>query len=79
MRIRIRSLAPLAVASAVGIGFAVAPVAAAAPQCVNTSPTTTQCENPGNAQITTTPPFNSSFYPWFGWPFGGGLVIGLGW
>jgi hypothetical protein len=54
-------------------------VAAAAPQCINTSPTTTQCENPGNAQITTSPPFNSSYYPWFGWPFGGGLVIGLGW
>ena len=77
MRIRIRSITPLLAASAVGVGLWLAPVATAAPECINTGPTTTQCENPGNAQISTSPPVMNN-YPWYGWPFGGGIVIGLG-
>jgi hypothetical protein len=67
------------------VGFFVsvvhAPSASALPQCTYTTPTTTQCERPGNAQINTTPPYNDyNNYP-FGWPFwgwGGGLTIGIG-
>jgi hypothetical protein len=66
------------------VGFFVsvvhAPSAGAAPQCTYTTPTTTQCERPGNAQINTAPPYNNNNYP-FGWPFwgwGGGLTIGIG-
>jgi hypothetical protein len=54
----------------------VAPVAAAAPECVNIGPTTTQCQTNGSAQIVTSPQQNNN---WGGWgPWGGGLVIGLG-
>jgi hypothetical protein len=52
--------------------------AAAVPDCTNTGPTTTQCERPGNAQITTGPPYNTNDYP-MGWPFwGSGITISLG-
>jgi hypothetical protein len=63
------------------LGVANAPSARAAPVCTYTTPTTTQCERPGNAQINTAPPYNQNDnYP-FGWPFwgwGGGLTIGIG-
>ena len=55
-----------------------APVAAAAPNCVNTGPTTTQCQTPGHAQIITSPPA-MNYGPWYGWPYGGGFVLDLGW
>jgi hypothetical protein len=55
-----------------------APVAAAAPNCVNTGPTTTQCQTPGHAQIITSPPAMNNG-PWYGWPYGGGFVLDLGW
>jgi hypothetical protein len=57
---------------------ALAPVAAAAPDCVNIGPTTTQCQTNGSAQIVTSPQQTSN---WGGWPYwggGGGLVIGFG-
>lgn len=55
-----------------------APVASAAPQCVQTGPTTTQCTSGGHTQIVTSPPVNNNG-PFYGWPFGGGgIIIGLG-
>jgi hypothetical protein len=58
--------------------IAMAPVASAAPDCINTGPNTTQCETPGHAQIITSPPpMNNG--PWYGWPYGGGFVLDLGW
>ncbi|MDX1870797.1 hypothetical protein SBI67_01570 [Mycolicibacterium sp. 120266] len=63
--------APLAV-------FIYAPPAAAAPDCVKTGPTTTQCSSPGHTQIVTSPPANNNG-PFYGWPYGGGgIIIGLG-
>lgn len=57
-----------------------APVAAAAPQCTQTGPTTTQCETNGSAQIVTSPP-NVNNGPWY--PYGGFGIslggIGIGW
>lgn len=58
--------------------IAMPPVATAAPQCVNTGPTTTQCQRPGHAQITTSPPAMNNG-PFYGWPYGGGFVLDLGW
>ena len=56
--------------------FMLAPVAAAAPDCVNTGPNTTQCSTAGHTQIITSPPpMNNG--PW-GWPYGGGFGISLG-
>lgn len=53
-----------------------APAAAAAPQCTNTGPTTTQCQTGGSTQIVTSPPA-MNYGPWYGWGFGlGGIVIG---
>ena len=58
----------------------VAPTAAAGPQCTQTSPTTTQCETNGSAQIVTSPP-NVNNGPWS--PYGGFGIslggIGIGW
>jgi hypothetical protein len=71
-------LAPLLTAGV--MGAVLAPPAGAAPECTYTTPTTTQCERPGNAQINTSPPYNNNNYP-FGWPYwgwGGGLTIGIG-
>jgi len=65
----------LAVAG-VTAAVAMAPAAAAAPDCVNTGPMTTQCQTPGHAQIITSPPAMNNG-PWYGWPYGGGF--GLGW
>ena len=53
-----------------------APAAAAAPDCVNTGPNTTQCSTPGHTQIITGPPVMNNG-PW-GWPYGGGFGISLG-
>lgn len=56
------------------------PVAAAAPDCVNTGPRTTQCHTGGSTQIVTTPAETGP--PFGGWGYGyggyGGLVIGIG-
>jgi hypothetical protein len=59
-------------AAAVAAAVAVAPVAAAAPQCTNTGPNTTQCETNGSAQIVTSPPANNNYGYW-GYP-----IIGFG-
>ena len=55
--------------------------AAALPTCTNTTPTTTQCERPGNTQINTSPGVTANNYwgwPWWGNGWGGGLTIGIG-
>jgi hypothetical protein len=57
----------LAVAALAG-SLALAPVAGAAPDCVRTTPTTTQCQTPGHSQIVTSPPATNT-NPW--WPYGG--------
>lgn len=55
-----------------------APVASAAPQCVQTGPTTTQCSSSGHTQIVTSPRADNNG-PFYGWPYGGGgIILGLG-
>jgi hypothetical protein len=61
----------------VSAAVALAPVSAAAPECVNTGPMTTQCQTPGHSQIVTSPPVMNN--GWYGWPYGGGFVLDLGW
>lgn len=75
----IPSLAVFTAAAGLAVGIAAAAPAAAVPECINTGPTTTQCQSPGNAQINTAPPYNTNDYP-FGWPFWGssGISISLG-
>ena len=78
MRIKSFYLTTLLATAGVSAAIAVAPLATAAPQCINTGPNTTQCESNGNAQIVTTPPVNNNYGYW-GFPiiaFGGG---GFGW
>lgn len=73
-----RYLTTLLAMAGVSAAIAVAPVATASPQCVNTGPNTTQCETNGSAQIVTSPPANNNYGYW-GFPiisFGG---WGFGW
>ena len=75
MRTRIRALTPLLAAAGVAGAIAMAPIAAAAPECTTVAPNTTQCETNGSAQIVTSPQLNNNW----GWPgWGGGFVIGIG-
>jgi hypothetical protein len=75
MRSKIRYTAILS-ASMGALALVMTPVAAAAPDCVNIGPTTTQCQTNGSAQIVTSPQPNNNYG---GWPYwGGGLVIGIG-
>ncbi|MDT5011977.1 MAG: hypothetical protein QOH57_3594 [Mycobacterium sp.] len=70
--------AVLFAAAAVSLSVTTAASAAAVPQCINTGPTTTQCQTNGSTQINTSPSVTSNNNP-FGWPgWGGGLVISLG-
>lgn len=65
---------PLAAAGAAG-ALLLAPAASAAPQCIKTGPTTTQCETAGHTQITTSPPaMNNNTW----WPYGG-YAVGFPW
>ncbi|MCV7179461.1 hypothetical protein [Mycolicibacterium sphagni] len=53
-----------------------APAAARPTECTDTGPSTTVCQTPGHAQITTSP--NPALQnPLAGWGFGG-IGIGLG-
>jgi hypothetical protein len=71
----IRSLTPLLAAAGACAVIAIAPVAAATPQCTTTGPNTTQCQTNGSTQIVTSPPQNNNW----GWPgWGGGVIIGIG-
>jgi hypothetical protein len=75
MRTKIRAFTPFFAAAGVCAAIALAPVAAAAPECTTVAPNTPQCETNGSAQIVTSPQQNNY---WGGWPWGGGLVIGIG-
>jgi hypothetical protein len=78
MRIKICYPTTRLAAVAACTAIAAAPIAAAAPQCTNTGPNTTQCESRGNAQIVTSPPANN-YYPYWGFPIIGFGGWGLGW
>lgn len=75
MRSNTRYFATLFAALGLGASVIMAPVAAAAPQCTNTGPNTTQCQTNGSAQIVTSPPLNNNYG---GFPYGGGFIIGIG-
>ena len=75
MRSNTRYFATLFAAIGIGASVVMAPVAAAAPQCTNTGPNTTQCQTNGSAQIVTSPPQNNY---WGGFPYGGGFILGIG-
>jgi hypothetical protein len=74
MRTRLRSLTTFFAAAGVCAAIAMAPVAAATPKCTTVAPNTTQCETNGSAQIVTSPQLQNNW----GWPWGGGLIIGIG-
>ncbi|KUI27631.1 hypothetical protein AU195_20115 [Mycobacterium sp. IS-1496] len=76
MNIGLSTAATLSTLALVGAAVLTAPVAAAAPECVNTGPRTTQCETGGSTQIVTTPPATNNGWPYGGWGYGG-LVIGF--
>ncbi|WP_243841517.1 hypothetical protein [Mycobacterium sp. DL592] len=59
-------------------GLGIAAIAAGSPSCTNVNANTTVCQNPGNAQITTTP--GTIATPFWGWPYwgGGGFTISIG-
>ncbi|MGH3676539.1 MAG: hypothetical protein ACRDU5_12530 [Mycobacterium sp.] len=78
MRKAIRYLTPLLAVAVVCLSVLAAPVAAAAPECTNTGPTTTQCESNGSTQIVTSPPA-TNYYPYWGFPIIGFDGIGIGW
>jgi hypothetical protein len=75
MRTRLRSLTLFSAAAGVCAAIAMAPAAAAAPECTTVAPNTTQCETNGSAQIVTSPQLQNNYG---GWPWGGGLIIGIG-
>jgi hypothetical protein len=78
MRALLLYLAALLVASVI-VETLSAPTAAAIPRCTNTSPTTTQCEGPGNAQINTSPGVTGYNGPFFGWPWlSNGVTLSIG-
>lgn len=60
-----------ALALSIGVLLSASP-ANAIPRCVNTAPTTTQCESNGSARITTQPGPWTYNYGWPGWGWGFG-------
>ncbi|OBB71240.1 hypothetical protein A6B34_17250 [Mycolicibacterium monacense] len=77
MSIGLPTATTLSTFAIVGATVLTAPVATAAPECVNTGPRTTQCETGGSTQIVTTPPETNNGWPYGGWGYGG-LIIGFG-
>jgi hypothetical protein len=69
-------LTPILLATAAAGSIALAPIALAEttqpPSCTNLSDSSTQCQTPGNVQLTATPPYvpYQQQYPYFG-----GVVI----
>ena len=76
MRSITRFITPVVAAGGIAAAVLSAPTAAAAPECTNVGPNTTQCQTNGSSQIVTSPSIDAS--PYWGWPYGGGLVISLG-
>lgn len=69
----------LLLAAGIFTALAAPPAASAVPVCTNTTPTTTQCERPGNAQIVTGPATQSSTGPFPEFPWGvSGVSVGIG-
>ena len=59
-------------------GLAISATAGGSPVCTNTNLTTTICQNPGNAQVTTSPGTRAN-PNWWLWPWmGGGFTISIG-
>jgi hypothetical protein len=70
--------APL-LAAGVLVSVVSAATAAAVPECTNTTPTTTLCQRPGNAQLNTSPGANyNNNWGWPWWGNTGGITIDLG-
>ncbi|GFG55794.1 hypothetical protein CQY20_07885 [Mycolicibacterium agri] len=78
MRIEIGSFTLLLASVGACAAIAVAPTAAAAPQCTNTGPNTTQCQTNGSAQIVTSPSVTNN-YPYWGFPIISLGGFGFGW
>ncbi len=78
MSTKSRYLTTLLVASAAAASIAVAPVAAAAPQCTNTGPNTTQCETQRKRTDRHIAPANNNYGYW-GYPIIGFGGWGFGW
>jgi hypothetical protein len=70
MRLITRALAVPFTVAGIGAALLGAPVAAAAPNCVDTGPTTTQCTTGGSTSIVTSPPA-MNYGPQYGWGWGG--------
>ncbi len=69
MKARLGALAALLVAGAACVAIAAAPAALAQPKCTTTSEgggvqggSTTVCQSPGDAEISTTPPEDAQYY-----------------
>ncbi|WP_029372510.1 hypothetical protein [Mycobacterium sp. UM_WWY] len=70
-----RHLGALLATAGMSVAVLTAAPASAVPKCINTTPTTTQCQTNGSTQIVTTPPA-TNFSPGWGWGFGlGGFSI----
>ncbi len=52
------------------------PTVSAQPTCVHTAPNTTHCTTNGSSSITTSPPSTNNG-PFYGGPYGGGLLFGF--
>ncbi|OBA92593.1 hypothetical protein A5662_20990 [Mycobacteriaceae bacterium 1482268.1] len=64
---RLRHISALLAAGAASVAIVAAPAAAAAPTCTYLGSQTTQCESPGNVQITSDQPVTYPFpYPFLG-------------
>ncbi|GAS86462.1 hypothetical protein [Mycolicibacterium brisbanense] len=70
-----RYLGALLATAGMSVAMLTAASANATPKCINTTPTTTQCQTNGSTQIVTTPPA-TNFSPGWGWGIGlGGFPI----
>ncbi|WP_193044122.1 hypothetical protein [Mycolicibacterium baixiangningiae] len=66
MNIGLSTATALSALALTGAAIVTAPAAAALPECVNTSPRTTQCQTGGSSQIVTTPPDINYGFPFWG-------------
>jgi uncharacterized membrane protein len=83
MRITLRLVAPMLAAAGAAAAIAAAPMAAASDNhlaCTSTSQGNSQCETPGNVQLSATPPVVSypQQYPYFYGGFGGPIIVNHG-
>jgi hypothetical protein len=82
MRAPMRYLVPLVATAGATAAIVAASPATAEPQCINTTPTTTQCQRDGGStQIVTGPGTyaDTAAFPFPEWPWGiGGIGIGIG-